>query len=194
LLRLEGTDLFSLGQRAERLVGDIELDAEMRFQRLKIRPAFRDFLLVFPVRRQVPECTVEQRDATVRAGERRHTGKSKERAGVGRSKVVPVGNVTGKDVAQIKTVEVLPVPVLQSLQHDAIRPGLDKLKRLSILCGRMIEFERNRGTQPRTAEADVGNPFLPLEGHEYELVPSSCWWVDQMHPGQEGAGVEARGV
>jgi len=65
----------------------------MHFQGVEIRLAFLKLLYVLSVRGDYSERTIEERDAPVRARERGHSGKGKERTGVGRGEVIPVRNI-----------------------------------------------------------------------------------------------------
>src|SRR5581483_117302 len=135
-----------------RLVGRIKLNAKMSFQGVEIRLALFKFLYLLFTRDDASECTVEQRHTAIGMRERRHTGKSKERAGMGRSKVIPVGDICWNDMSEIKAIEILPLPLQEGLQHNAKRRHLHKTKSLSIVCRRMIEFKRNRGAQAWTTK------------------------------------------
>jgi hypothetical protein len=88
-------------QRAHRFVGRVKFDAEMPCQGVEIRLALLQLLHLLPVRSGYSERTVEQRDSTVGGRECRHTGKGKERAGMGRGEVIPIGDVLHRSVCSL---------------------------------------------------------------------------------------------
>src|SRR5262245_11784304 len=114
----------------------------MSSQGIEIYLAFPKLLHLFRVRSDSSERSVEKRDTPGGSQERRHPGKGKEGSGMGRSEMIAKRNIGRKHLAQIETVEVEPVALLQGLQHDAKGLYIYQTKRQSVVGRGVIEHER----------------------------------------------------
>ena len=97
-------------------------------------------------------------------------------------------------MAQVETVKIDPLILLQSLKHGAETLVIYQADCLAIVNCWLIEFQRDRRTRCTRSKPHVGYPLSPLNRYEFDLMPPACGCTGDVNSTKESTNVEAESL